>query len=96
MNLKKSLSQLKSEILPFQTDACIQLIHSGRQTSSTVIGEQPVAPSPIPYPGAKETPRELSVQEIKQLVDCFSEAAYRAKMTGADMIELNCFVNENL
>jgi len=69
--------------------ACVQLVHSGRQRSSRVIGKQPVAPSPIPYPGAKETPRELSVQEIEELVDCFSEAAYRAKIAGADMIELH-------
>ncbi|MFC1539717.1 tRNA-dihydrouridine synthase [Candidatus Latescibacterota bacterium] len=69
--------------------ACIQLLHSGRQISSAVIGSQPVAPSPIPYPGSKETPRELSVREIKELVNCFSEAAYRAKMAGADMIELH-------
>ncbi|MFC1551824.1 tRNA-dihydrouridine synthase [Candidatus Latescibacterota bacterium] len=70
--------------------ACIQLLHSGRQISSSVIGSQPVAPSPIPYPGSKETPRELSVQEIKELVDCFADAAYRSKMAGADMIELHC------
>lgn len=86
----EGFGQLLETIKQNESIACIQLIHSGRQTSSTVIGEQPVAASPIPYPGAKETPRELSVQEIKQLVDCFSEAAYRAKMTGADMIELNC------
>ncbi|MFC1651278.1 tRNA-dihydrouridine synthase [Candidatus Latescibacterota bacterium] len=69
--------------------ACIQLLHSGRQISSAVIGSQSVAPSPIPFPGSKETPRELSIKEIEELVNCFADAAYRAKMAGADMIELH-------
>ncbi|MFC1511856.1 NADH:flavin oxidoreductase [Candidatus Latescibacterota bacterium] len=30
-----------------------------------------------------------SVQEIKELIGCFSEAAYRAKLAGADMIEMH-------
>jgi len=85
----ESFGQLFETIKENSSIASIQLVHSGRQISSNVIGKQPVAPSPIPYPGAKETPRELSVQEIKELVVCFSEAAYRAKMAGADMIELH-------
>ncbi|MFC1552695.1 tRNA-dihydrouridine synthase [Candidatus Latescibacterota bacterium] len=31
-----------------------------------------------------------SEKEVEELVICFAEAAYRAKMAGADMIELNC------
>jgi len=85
----EGFGQLFETIKDNSSIASIQLVHSGRQISSTVIGSQPVAPSPIPYPGAKETPRELSVQEIEELVDCFSEAAHRAKMAGADMIELH-------
>jgi len=85
----KGFGQLVETIKENSSIASIQLVHSGRQISSTVIGKQPVAPSPIPYPGSKEIPRELSVLEIKELVDCFSEAAYRAKIAGADMIELH-------
>ncbi|GAF97503.1 unnamed protein product, partial [marine sediment metagenome] len=69
--------------------ACIQLFHGGRQMPSKFIGVQPVAPSAIPCPVINETPRELSINEIEELVGCFAEAAYRAKTAGADMIELH-------
>ena len=36
----------------------VQLHHAGRQTSSQIIGKQPVAPSPIPCLVSKEMPRE--------------------------------------
>lgn len=83
------LKQLFELIKTGGSVSSLQLIHSGRQTCKAIIGEQPVAPSPIPCPVMKETPRELSIQEIRDLVDCFAESAYRAKTAGADMVELH-------
>lgn len=46
-----------------------QIYHAGRETSSAITGEQPVAPSAVREPSMPETPRELSVEEIYELVE---------------------------
>lgn len=67
----------------------VQLHHPGRQTRSTVTGVPPVAPSPIPCPLLRETPKELTAEEIRGLTDYFAQAAQRAKEAGFDAIELH-------
>jgi len=67
----------------------IQLHHAGRQTTSPVIGAQPVAPSAIPCPVSKEIPRELSTCEVYELIEKFGDAALRARMAGADAVEVH-------
>lgn len=67
-----------------------QLYHAGRQTNSLLTGgSQPVAPSPIPCPVMKETPHELTMIEINELVNKFGDAALRAQKAGFDGIELH-------
>jgi 2,4-dienoyl-CoA reductase-like NADH-dependent reductase (Old Yellow Enzyme family) len=44
-----------------------------------VTGFQPVAPSAIPCPVKREIPKELSVQEVYELIEKFGDAAVRAK-----------------
>lgn len=83
------LRQLFEAIKSSGSISSLQLIHSGRQTCKAIIGEQPIAPSSIPCPVMKEKPRELSVHEIRDLVNCFAESAYRAKVAGAEMVELH-------
>jgi len=79
----------------------IQIGHAGRKASSHVPWEgrqwlqphqspwQTVAPSPIPYGEGWHTPRELEVQEIKNLIGSFVDAAARAKRIGFDLLELH-------
>lgn len=67
----------------------VQFVHLGRQTSSQLIGIPLVAPSPIPDPVFKETPRALTKEEIRDFVERFSEAALKAKDMGFDVIELH-------
>lgn len=71
--------------------AGIQIAHAGRKAQDAI---QPVAPSPITYPtspGQKPylTPRELTIEEIKDLVEKFKQAARRAVEAGFDTIELH-------
>ena len=65
-----------------------QLFHAGRYAYSRVIGAQPVAPSSIPSRMTGETPRELTIEEIKDLEEKYGEAALRAKKAGFDMVEI--------
>ena len=67
----------------------IQLSHLGRQIHSSILGTQPVAPSPIPCPVCKEVPRELSIAETESLVETFIDAAGRSYKAGFDMVELH-------
>jgi len=66
-----------------------QLHHAGRQTSSKTTGSQPVAPSAIPDPTINEVPRALKVEEIKEIVDAYAQAARRAKEAGCDFVEIH-------
>ena len=53
-------------------------------------GKTPVAPSSvIPQPGYA-LPRELSIEEIEELIDKYATAALRAKKAGFDGVGLHC------
>lgn len=66
-----------------------QIYHAGRETTSQVTGEQPIAPSAVREPSMPETPRELSVAEIHELVQQFGDCARRAKEAGFDGVEVH-------
>jgi 2,4-dienoyl-CoA reductase-like NADH-dependent reductase (Old Yellow Enzyme family)/pyruvate/2-oxoglutarate dehydrogenase complex dihydrolipoamide dehydrogenase (E3) component len=67
----------------------VQLHHAGRETSSAVSGFQPVAPSSIPCPLTREIPRELSTEEVYELIEKYGDAAVRAKKSGFDAVEIH-------
>lgn len=77
----------------------LQLWHAGRVAHPDNIGgQQPVAPSPIKAEGKaftasgfKEyvTPRELSIAEIKAIVEEYRQGAYHAQLAGFDGVELH-------
>lgn len=66
-----------------------QIYHGGRQISAKVYGGTPVAPSAIREPSMKDTPRELTVSEIRQLVEDFGDCALRVKKCGFDIVEIH-------
>jgi 2,4-dienoyl-CoA reductase (NADPH2) len=68
--------------------ASLQLGHAGRYALSFVIGAQPVAPSPIPSRYTREIPRELTTEEVGEIIDKFGDAALRARKAGFDAVEL--------
>ena len=72
---------------------CIQLAHGGRQTGFAVTGVQDVAPSALACPVRANTPedkpRELSIDEIHEIIGDFARTALRAKQAGYDAIELH-------
>ncbi len=68
---------------------CLQLVHTGGQSSSRAIGCTPVAPSAVKIDQYGEEPRELTVAEIGDLVRAFADAAARAKAWGCDAVQLH-------
>ncbi len=66
----------------------IQLAHAGGQTSYAFTRRPVVAPSAVPAIG-RETPRELTIDQIGDLTEAFCQAARRAAEAGFDAIELH-------
>jgi len=67
----------------------VQINHAGRQTSSEITGAPIVGASPIPGPPKNEIPRELSVAEIKEIIEAYSAAAQQVKEASADGVEIH-------
>jgi 2,4-dienoyl-CoA reductase-like NADH-dependent reductase (Old Yellow Enzyme family) len=74
----------------------IQIAHAGRKGStwenkqiSLEEGWETIAPSPIPYHPSERIPHALSVEEIKDMVQNFKDAAKRAVDAGFDVIEIH-------
>lgn len=65
----------------------IQLAHAGRKCEVTT--EDIIAPSAIAFNENYKTPREMSKEDIKNVINSFKEAAKRAKEAGFDVIELH-------
>ncbi len=82
------LSRLVQAIKKHGARAAIQLAHPGREAHSKYTGSQPVAPSPIATPWG-EKPRELSSDEVKEMVNRFAQAAVRARKAGFEGVEIH-------
>ena len=79
----------------------MQLAHAGRKASTKAPwlgngsvepkdgGWQPVAPSAVAFKEGDLVPSELSIEEIKNLVNAFQQAANRALKAGFEIIELH-------
>lgn len=74
----------------------IQIAHAGRKGStwenkqiSIEEGWETIAPSPIPYHPTERIPHELSISEIKDLIEDFKNAAKRAVNAGFDIVEIH-------
>ncbi len=64
----------------------IQIAHAGRKAQDAPI---PVAPSEVPFNDRSKTPRALSTDEVKQMVEKFRLAVRRAIRAKVDVIELH-------
>ena len=69
--------------------AVMQISHAGSGTKQEVIDKTPVAPSSIPHPLLRTTPKELNIQEIKEIIQDFQDAARRVKLAGFDGVEIH-------
>ncbi len=68
--------------------ACCHLNHAGRAANPKATGEQPAAPSPVSCPTTGAEARELSLEEIEEIVHGFEDAAGRAWRAGYDALEV--------
>ncbi len=86
----EGLSKLTRAVHEAEGKIVIQLNHGGRQCSSLFLyGSNPVAPSAVYEPTYKVMPRELTNEEIWDIIDSFGKAAKRAKEAGFDGIQIH-------
>ncbi|MFB0521409.1 MAG: FAD-dependent oxidoreductase, partial [Desulfatiglandales bacterium] len=84
------LSGLVRVIHQHGAKAAIQLNHAGREAKLAALnGMQTVAPSPLAGGLFRETPKELTIDEIGEIIASFAEAALRAKKADFDGVELH-------
>ena len=69
--------------------AWVQLFHAGAYSHPMYVdGRQPIAPSAVYSRYSQTTPREMTLEDIRQVQEDFTRAAERAKEAGFDGIEI--------
>ena len=85
----EGLARIPAAVRGFPSRVFLQIAHAGRQTKPSLCGCVPVSPSAVYDPSSKVMPRELSGDEIRDLIDDFVLAAVRAKKAGFDGVQLH-------
>lgn len=84
------LTRLADTIHEHGSLACFQLAHAGRQTTKDNIGAQPMAPSSVGRdPMYMVKPREMTEDEINEVIEAYGQGARRAVEAGTDGIHIS-------
>ncbi|RJQ68467.1 MAG: FAD-dependent oxidoreductase [Desulfobacteraceae bacterium] len=69
--------------------AAMQLHHAGRESYYLLKKGKAIGPSAIPSSVYRQAPREMSLEEIEEIIAAFGTAAARAKQAGFDAVEIH-------
>ncbi|WP_336964863.1 NADPH dehydrogenase NamA [Acinetobacter pittii] len=81
------LKRIVNTLHKFGAKAGAQIGHAGRQLG---IDLPSIAPSAIPFTPESRIPHEMTIEQIKEVVEAFRLGARRAKNAGFDVIEIHC------
>jgi 2,4-dienoyl-CoA reductase-like NADH-dependent reductase (Old Yellow Enzyme family) len=87
--LIEGLSLIPGAVHQLSSKVFLQISHAGRQTKKKICGCVPLSPSAVYDPVSKKMPKELTTEEIKEVIDDFVQAGRRAKQAGFDGIQLH-------
>ncbi|RJX24711.1 MAG: NADH:flavin oxidoreductase/NADH oxidase [Acholeplasma sp.] len=65
--------------------AGIQINHAGRKAKSGIV----IGPSAVAYGGDYGVPKEMTIEDIKEVIQAFKDAARRADQAGYDLLEIH-------
>jgi 2,4-dienoyl-CoA reductase-like NADH-dependent reductase (Old Yellow Enzyme family) len=85
----EGLKKLAQTIYKNGSKAVMQINHAGSGTSEDITGQVIVGPSAVTHPKTQNVPSVLSIEEIKQIVNHFKDAAKRVKEAGFDGVEIH-------
>jgi len=74
----------------YRSKIILQIVHGGRQATISDEYPVPIAPSKIKDELSTVVPREITEQEILEVIDAFTKGAIRAKKAGFDGVQLHC------
>ncbi len=81
------LKKLVHEIKQYGAKVCVQLGHAGRKCG--VKAENSISSSSIPFSDKYQTPKEMTKDDIKDVISSFRNSAKRAFEAGFDTIQLH-------
>ena len=87
--LISGLSRLPPAVHPFGSKIIMQISIHGGTAPERAIGRKPFAPSAIESPLYPQVPRELTIEEIEDLIDTYVQGAWRAWRAGFDGVEVH-------
>ena len=88
-NVVEKLKTLANTIHKNGTKAVMQINHAGSAAKSEVTGIEVVGPSKVENPRNGNLPRELTKQDIVEIIEAFKLAAIRTKAAGFDGVEIH-------
>ncbi len=86
----EKLKKLSDVIHKNGSKAIMQINHAGSATTAEITGSSPVGPSAVAHPrNPNVSPRELTTDDIKGIINSFANAAKRVKEAGFDGVEIH-------
>lgn len=85
----ESLKELANTIHNNGSKAVMQINHAGSAAVKEVTGSDSVGPSAVQNPQKGNIPKELTKEDIKNIIGAFKQAARRAKEAGFDGVEIH-------
>jgi len=86
----KGLKNVVDVVHDQNSKIAFQLVHSGRQTNKDTIGQTPIGPSKGPRDNIYMVkPKEMTKEEIQEIIKAFGTAAFRASEAGADGVQIH-------
>jgi len=85
----KGLKKITEVVHVYPSRIFLQLSHAGRQTKPKLCQGTPLAPSAVYEPIFKVMPKEMSSEEIHQVIEDFITASKRAKQAEFDGVQLH-------
>ncbi|MEA3423470.1 MAG: NADPH dehydrogenase NamA [Bacillota bacterium] len=82
----EGMKRIVDEVHLYGAKIGVQLAHAGRKNET---GEDVIAPSPIMFNFKYSLPREMTLEDIEEVVEAFGQSARRAKEAGFDFIEIH-------
>jgi len=67
----------------------MQLHHAGRESLFLLMQGEAIGPSAVPSVVYRQTPREMTLEDIHEIVQSFGRAARRAREAGFDAVEVH-------
>lgn len=74
----------------YKSKIVLQIVHGGRQANISDEYPVPMAPSEVKDSHSAVVPREMTEQEIQEIIEAFTKAAIRAQKAGFDGVQLHC------